>query len=52
MRTLVEEKRDAGRYQSAWDGKDNTGKTVASGVYFYRFTAGTFTETRKMITLK
>lgn len=35
-----------------WDGKNELGETVASGVYFYTFTAGDFTATRKMLIRK
>ena len=35
-----------------WDGKNAVGEPVASGVYFYTFTAGDFTATRKMLILK
>ncbi len=35
-----------------WDGKNTQGEPVASGVYFYTFTAGDFTTTRKMIVRK
>ena len=35
-----------------WDGKNAVGESVASGVYFYTFTAGDFTATRKMLILK
>ncbi|MBI3872101.1 MAG: T9SS type A sorting domain-containing protein [candidate division Zixibacteria bacterium] len=43
---------DAGRAQVAWDGTDNAGTHVASGVYFYRVQAADFTATRKMTLLK
>ena len=35
-----------------WDGKNNLGEPVASGVYFYTLTAGDFTATRKMLIRK
>ena len=35
-----------------WDGKNAQGESVASGVYFYTFTAGDFTATRKMLIRK
>ena len=35
-----------------WDGKNEIGESVASGVYFYTLTAGDFTATRKMLILK
>ena len=46
-----------GIYQSRsraayWDGKNELGEPVASGVYFYTFTAGDFTATRKMLIRK
>ncbi len=35
-----------------WDGRNNNGELVASGVYFYMLSAGDFTETRRMVILK
>ena len=35
-----------------WDGKNEIGESVASGLYFYTLTAGDFTATRKMLILK
>jgi hypothetical protein len=52
VRTLVDEHRAAGRYQAHWNGLDDHGSPAASGVYFYRMQAGTFTQTRKMVLLK
>jgi hypothetical protein len=35
-----------------WDGKDNLGNAVSSGLYFYKLSAGSFTATNKMVMLK
>jgi hypothetical protein len=42
----------AGENTVVWDGRDNNGEQVASGVYLYRLTAGDYNETRKMMLLK
>lgn len=52
VRTLVNEFQEAGYKSVIWDGRDNSGGTVASGIYFYRMDAGDFSETRKMMMLK
>jgi hypothetical protein len=52
VRTLVNDHRDAGRYTVLWDGRDDAGHMVGSGVYFYQIQAGTFTKTAKMVFLK
>ncbi|MDH4036302.1 MAG: T9SS type A sorting domain-containing protein [Candidatus Krumholzibacteria bacterium] len=39
-------------YRVTWDGTDDRGRRVASGVYYYRLVAGEFTQTRKMVLLK
>ncbi len=49
VRTLLDGSADAGAHQVSWDGCDDNGAVVASGVYFYRFASGDVTETRKMI---
>jgi hypothetical protein len=52
IRTLVNEVKSEGSYQIQWDGTDNYGRRVSSGVYFYRITTGEFSQTRKMVILK
>lgn len=50
--TLVDEMQPMGRQRLFWDGRDERGLPVASGVYFYRLTAGRDIESRTMILLK
>ena len=57
VRTLALGYQPAGIYQyrsraAYWDGKNQVGESVASGVYFYTLTAGDFTATRKMLIRK
>ncbi len=50
--TLHAGHRDPGAYQAAWNGRNDHGQRVASGVYFARMVAPDFSATRKMILLK
>ena len=57
VRTLALGQQAAGIYQGRgraayWDGKNEIGESTASGIYFYTFTAGDFTATRKMLLMK
>ncbi|MFC1614454.1 FlgD immunoglobulin-like domain containing protein, partial [Gemmatimonadota bacterium] len=52
VNTLVNDKRQSGTYSVFWDGTDDLGRQVPSGVYFYRMQAGNFIQTRKMVLLK
>jgi hypothetical protein len=52
VRTLVNGVQTSGEKQVRWDGKDEQGQSVATGVYFYRLSAPGFVETRKMMLLK
>ncbi|MCZ6775144.1 MAG: T9SS type A sorting domain-containing protein [Ignavibacteria bacterium] len=51
--TLVDEHKSAGTYKARFDiGIATGGRNLASGVYFYRLTAGDFSETKKLLLLK
>ncbi len=52
VRTLVNGARAPGRFVAEWDGRDDAGTPVGSGVYFYRMTTGAFQDARKMVLLK
>ena len=52
VRSLAAEHRAAGIYRTVWDGRDQAGEDVPSGIYFYRLQAGVRAETRKMLLLK
>ena len=52
VKTLVNGSYTAGEHSVVWDGTDDNGNRLGSGVYLYKMTAGDFTETRKMLLLK
>ncbi len=52
VRTLVDEDQTAGSYKVTWNCTDDGGRQVSSGIYFYRITAGSFTQSKKMVLLK
>lgn len=52
VRELVNTIQLEGSYRVVWDGRNNQGKEVASGVYFYRLKAGDFVQTKKMILIR
>ncbi|HEX7401423.1 MAG TPA: SBBP repeat-containing protein [candidate division Zixibacteria bacterium] len=52
VRTLVSENLPSGYKSVMWDGKNDDGKDVASGVYFYQLKVGDFSEPKKMVLLK
>jgi len=52
VRVLVDQYQEAGYKSVTWDGKDDQGQEVTSGVYFYRLDADDFTQTHKMILMK
>jgi hypothetical protein len=50
--TLVHGRREAGEFTMGWDGRDESGREVVSGIYFARLQAGEFTATTKMVLLR
>ena len=52
VRTLKDATLDAGYYTVTWDGRDNKGRPVATGVYFYRLEAAGKIATKKLVRLK
>lgn len=52
IRSLVNEHKPAGDYEIYWDGRDQRGQRVASGVYVYQMKAGATLKSRKMMLLR
>jgi hypothetical protein len=49
---LIQGQREAGSYTLRWDGRDERGRELASGVYLYRLWTGENVETRKLLLLR
>ena len=52
VRTLLSEAKTPGYHQVIWDGRNDAGTPVGSGIYLYRFQAGDYVAVRKMTLLK
>lgn len=52
VKTLVNERVKQGNHQIIWDGRDNYGTEVASGIYMYRLITKTYNQTKKMMLMK
>ena len=52
VRVLVRGRREAGKHVVTWNGRDDAGRGTASGVYFLRIRAGSFSATRKIVYLR
>ncbi|GAB4343218.1 MAG: hypothetical protein Kow0037_31180 [Calditrichia bacterium] len=52
VRTLVNNRMDAGYHHIEWDGRNDLGQAVASGIYIYRFETPNYSKVMKMILMK
>ncbi len=52
VKSLVNGYQEKGNHTIAWNGTDESGKSVSSGVYFYKMKSGQYTSSRKMILMK
>ncbi|MCB5265732.1 MAG: carboxypeptidase regulatory-like domain-containing protein [Candidatus Cloacimonetes bacterium] len=52
VKKLVNDVKAAGEHTVVWNGNDNNGRAVSSGVYYYKMNAGKFSSTKKMIMMK
>lgn len=52
VKTLIEKETEAGYHSVSWDGTNESGKAVNSGLYLYRLDAGEYTDAHQMILLK
>lgn len=52
VRTLVNKKQKPGKYEVVWNGRNDTGTRVGSGMYLYYMRAGDFTDVKKMLLLR
>jgi hypothetical protein len=52
VKDLLHEEHSPGNYQVVWDGRDDMGRQVSSGVYFFVMEAGEFTSVKKMLMVK
>ena len=52
IKTLVNEVKEYGYHSVSWNGNDNKGREMSSGVYFARITSQSFIKTRKMLLVK
>ncbi len=50
--TLVNETQDAGYYNVVWDGRNDAGELVSSGIYVYRIVSGSFSQNQRMTFIK
>jgi subtilisin-like proprotein convertase family protein len=52
VHTIEQSSLPAGQYSRVWHGRDDSGRQVSSGVYFYKLSGAGFSQTRKMVVLQ
>lgn len=52
VRRLVNDTLNAGEHTVVWNGTDDTGRSVSSGIYYFKMNAGKYSSTKKMIMMK
>ena len=52
IKSIISQKQSAGLHKAIWDGKNNSGQVVPTGIYLYRLQAGSYTRTMKMLLVK
>jgi hypothetical protein len=52
VKTLLDEEKIRGDYKMIWDGRDDQGKEVTSGIYFYQLKVGEFKDCKKLLLIK
>jgi len=52
VKTLISGEKDRGAYTALWDGLNNSGQPVSSGVYFCKLAVSDFTKTRKLVLIR
>lgn len=52
IRTLIDDRIPPGLHHAVWDGRDDSGSPVASGIYFYRLSREDFVSSRKLMLIR
>jgi flagellar hook assembly protein FlgD len=52
VKTLLDQDQHAGFYQINWDGENDNGKPISSGIYLYKLEVNGFSEAKRMLLLK
>lgn len=52
VKQLQNEVITAGHHKIVWDGRNDSGNKISSGIYFYKIKAGNYTSTKKMVLMK